>query len=78
MECRKAVVKELEDEGYLVKVEPYTHNVGTCYRHHDTVVEPYAVRSVVRFHEALGRSPPLKWPGTANCSSCRIASVKRT
>ena len=41
MECRKAVVKELEDEGYLVKVEPYTHNVGTCYRHHDTVVEPY-------------------------------------
>ena len=41
MECRKAVVKELEDEGYLVKVEPYTHNVGTCYRHHVTVVEPY-------------------------------------
>ena len=41
VECRKAVVKELEDEGYLVKVEPYTHNVGTCYRHHDTVVEPY-------------------------------------
>ena len=41
LECRKAVVKELEDEGYLVKVEPYTHNVGTCYRHHDTVVEPY-------------------------------------
>ena len=41
LECRKAVVKQLEEEGYLVKVEPYTHNVGTCYRHHDTVVEPY-------------------------------------
>ena len=41
MECRKAVVRELEEQGYLVKVEDYTHNVGTCYRHHDTVVEPY-------------------------------------
>ena len=41
MECREAVVKQLKEEGYLVKIEPYTHNVGTCYRHHDTVVEPY-------------------------------------
>ncbi len=41
MECREAVVAQLQEEGYLVKIEPYTHNVGTCYRHHDTVVEPY-------------------------------------
>ncbi len=41
LECREAVVQQLKDEGYLVKVEPYAHNVGTCYRHHDTVVEPY-------------------------------------
>ncbi|MEA4997824.1 MAG: valine--tRNA ligase [Candidatus Limiplasma sp.] len=36
-ECRKAVAKELEETGYLVKVEDYTHNVGTCYRCHTTV-----------------------------------------
>ena len=38
-ECRKALVKELEEEGYLVKVEPMKHNVGTCYRC-GTSVEP--------------------------------------
>ncbi len=37
MECRKAVVDELEKAGLLVKVEDYTHNVGTCYRCHQTV-----------------------------------------
>ncbi len=38
-ECRKALVKELEETGLLVKVEPHSHNVGT----HDrckTTVEP--------------------------------------
>ncbi len=30
---------DLEEQGYLVKVEPYSHNVGTCYRC-GTVVEP--------------------------------------
>ena len=36
-ECRKAIVADLEAEGYLVKVEPYAHNVGTCYRCHNDV-----------------------------------------
>ena len=36
-ECRKAIVKDLEEQGYLVKVEPYNHNVGTCYRCHNDV-----------------------------------------
>ncbi len=31
-ECRKALVKDLEEQGYLVKTEDYSHNVGTCYR----------------------------------------------
>ena len=39
MECRKAIVKELEEQGYLLKIEPMKHNVGTCYRCH-TVIEP--------------------------------------
>ena len=38
-ECRKAIVADLEEQGYLVKVEPYSHNVGCCYRC-GTVVEP--------------------------------------
>jgi len=38
-ECRKAVVRDLEAQGYLVKVEDYTHNVGCCQRC-GTVVEP--------------------------------------
>ena len=36
-ECRKAFVADLEAEGYLVKTEPYSHNVGTCYRCHNDV-----------------------------------------
>ncbi len=36
-EARKAIVKELEDLGLLVKIEDYGHNVGTCYRCHSTV-----------------------------------------
>ena len=40
MACRKAVVEELEKLGYMVKIEDYTHNVGFCYRHGNTVVEP--------------------------------------
>ena len=35
--CRKAVVADLEADGYLVKTEPYSHNVGTCYRCHNDV-----------------------------------------
>ena len=36
-ECRKQIVKDLEEQGYLVKTEPYSHNVGTCYRCHNDV-----------------------------------------
>ena len=38
-EARKALVADLEAEGYLVKTVPHAHNVGTCYRCH-TTVEP--------------------------------------
>ena len=40
MACRKAVVEELDKLGLLVKIEDYTHNVGFCYRHGKTPVEP--------------------------------------
>ena len=38
-EARKAIVADLEAEGFLVKVEEHVHNVGTCYRC-GTTVEP--------------------------------------
>lgn len=38
-ECRNEIVKDLEAEGALIKVEDYSHNVGTCYRCH-TSIEP--------------------------------------
>ena len=37
--CRKALVADLEAQGYLVKVVPHEHNVGVCYRC-GTTVEP--------------------------------------
>ena len=38
-ECRKAWVKDLEEAGYLEKIEEMVIPAGTCYRCH-TVVEP--------------------------------------
>ena len=39
-EARKRIVADLEEQGYLLEVEDYSHNVGTCYRC-GTTVEPY-------------------------------------
>ena len=36
-EARKQIVKDLEEGGYLVRVEDYAHNVGTCCRCHNDV-----------------------------------------
>ena len=38
-EARKAIVEDLDKEGFLVKIEDHEHNVGTCYRCH-TTIEP--------------------------------------
>ena len=38
-ECRKALVADLEAQGYLVKTMAHDHNVGVCYRC-GTTVEP--------------------------------------
>ena len=36
-EARKAIVEDLEKEGALVRIEDYSHNVGTCYRCHSNI-----------------------------------------
>ena len=38
-EARKAIVRDLEEGGYLVGIEPLKHEVGTCYRC-GTTIEP--------------------------------------
>lgn len=38
-ECRKAIVEDLKEEGYLMHIKKHDHAVGTCYRCH-SVVEP--------------------------------------
>ena len=38
-ECREAIVKELDEKGYLIKIEPYPLGLGRCYRCKE-VVEP--------------------------------------
>ena len=39
LEARKQIVKDLDEAGFLIRIEPIKHNVGTCYRC-GTVVEP--------------------------------------
>ncbi len=36
-EARKRIVADLEEAGYLVKIDDHAHNVGTCYRCHNDV-----------------------------------------
>ena len=36
-EARKAIVADLQEQGYLVGIEDHAHNVGTCYRCHNDV-----------------------------------------
>jgi len=52
--CRAAVVKDLERQGHLVKIQKHSHNVGHCYRC-NTVVEPVVSRQwFVRMRELAG------------------------
>ncbi|MCH4072991.1 valine--tRNA ligase [Pseudoramibacter sp.] len=50
-ECRKAILKDLEDQGYLVKTEDHVHNVGHCYRCHTTVETMTSEQWFVRMKE---------------------------
>ncbi len=36
-DARKQIVADLQEQGYLVKIEDHAHNVGTCYRCHKDV-----------------------------------------
>ncbi|MBQ4625909.1 MAG: valine--tRNA ligase, partial [Clostridia bacterium] len=57
-EARKAIVKDLEEEGALVKVEDYSHNVGTCYRCGTTVEPRVSLQWFVKMEPLAG--PAIK------------------
>ncbi len=39
-ECRKALVEDLQKQGYLNNISDHVHTIGRCYRC-DTIIEPY-------------------------------------
>ncbi|MBE6556099.1 MAG: valine--tRNA ligase, partial [Ruminococcaceae bacterium] len=70
--ARKAIVKDLEEGGYLIRVEDHAHNVGTCYRCHDTVeprvslqwfvkMEPLAAPAIDAVREGRTRFVPERF-----------------
>jgi valyl-tRNA synthetase len=71
LEARDVIVKKLEDEGYVVKIEEHQHQVGHCYRCKN-VVEPYiskqwfvrsevAKGSIEKTHAGLTKFFPAHW-----------------
>ena len=50
-EARKAIVADLDAQGYLIKVEDYSHNVGTCYRCGTTVEPRVSLQWFVKMEE---------------------------
>lgn len=50
-ECRKALVADLDEAGYLIKVKKHDHAVGTCYRCHTTVEPRLSLQWFVRMDE---------------------------
>ena len=52
-EARKAIVEELDGQGLLVKIEDYSHNVGTCYRCHSTVEPLIKLQWFVKMDELI-------------------------
>lgn len=53
-QAREKIVADLKEQGYLVSVEDYAHNVGHCYRCHSTV-EPIVSKQWFVSMEALAK-----------------------
>jgi valyl-tRNA synthetase len=66
--ARKNLVKQLEREGFLVRVEEHRHAVGQCYRC-QTIVEPYLSR------QWFVKMRPLAEPAIAAVESGRIRII---
>ncbi len=67
-ECRKAILKDLEEDGLLVKTEPYAHAVGHCQRCH-TIIEPIAS------HQWFVKMQPLAEPAIEAVTGGKIKII---
>jgi len=66
--CRKAILADLEKDGLLVKIEPYTHSVGHCHRC-QTVIEPVTSR------QWFVKAEPLAKPAIEAVTDGRIKII---
>ena len=51
IDARKLIVEKLKSLGNLVKIEDYTHNVGKCYRCHNTIEPRISEQWFVKMEE---------------------------
>ncbi len=76
LEARDIIVKRLEEEGFIEKIEAHTHQVGHCYRCKN-IVEPYiskqwfirseiAKKSIEKTNEGFTRFFPPHWINSYN------------
>ena len=76
LEARDVIVKRLDEEGFIEKIEEHTHQVGHCYRCKN-VVEPYisrqwfvraevAKKSIEKTNEGLTQFFPPHWINSYN------------
>ncbi|MFC1909771.1 valine--tRNA ligase [Chloroflexota bacterium] len=66
--CREAIIKDLEKDGQMVKIEPYSHAVAHCFRC-KTIVEPIASR------QWFVKAAPLAEPAIKAVTEGRIRIV---
>ena len=73
--CREKIVKDLEAQGFLLKIEPYEHQVGHCYRCKTVIepslsqqwfvkIKPLAEKAMVAVREGKTRIIPETWEKT--------------
>ncbi|MDT3698497.1 MAG: valine--tRNA ligase [Thermincola sp.] len=67
-ECRKQILKDLEEGGFLLKIDDHTHSVGQCYRC-STVVEPMISK------QWFVKMKPLAEPAIAAAKDGRVKFV---
>ncbi|MGQ9556518.1 MAG: valine--tRNA ligase [Desulfurispora sp.] len=67
-ECRKKLVRDLESQGYLVKIDDHNHAVGHCYRC-NTVIEPMLSK------QWFVRMKPLAGPAIQVAESGRVKFI---
>ncbi|VBB06317.1 aminoacyl-transfer rna synthetases class-i signature [Lucifera butyrica] len=67
-ECRKVLVSDLKEQGYLVKIDEHTHSVGHCQRC-GTVVEPLTSK------QWFVKMKPLAEPAIAAVATGKIQFV---